>query len=383
MTFGVLFPSLNVVSRVPAVSLLPIVFFPAVHCLPVIASSFYSFHVSPPVPSIPILFPCLLLNRGLGFGDNLFFIAFSRGIFCSSGSFPVFGSSVLFWFFRRLISQHENSILEYHRLRRQKEKKSLLLSTLIEHRPDIVCLQETKLASIDRFTMPALLPVFLRDFHWQPALGSAGGLLTAWDSRELPTTLVHENSDSISCTFHSRTDQTKFWVTNVYAPHSEDEKLIFFNQLSTLRIANKELWCCIGNFNIYRYPFEENNDNLNTRGMVGFNCWINEEGLVDIDIPNRSFTWSNKRRNPTLVKLDRILVDTSWNQSFATSSARALVATTSDHIPILAECSNNSNTFRYFSFGKFLATITRFCQLSGRKLGSRYKTNESNHEIQP
>ncbi|EEC83473.1 hypothetical protein OsI_28982 [Oryza sativa Indica Group] len=120
----------------------------------------------------------------------------------------------------------------------------------------------------------------------------------------------------------------------------------------------------IGDFNIYRFPHEKNNDSINTRGMEEFNSWINGEGLFDIGIPSRKFTWSNKRRCPTSVKLDRVLIDTAWNQTFANASAKALIATTSDHIPILAEFSDNCSKSDIFRLENYWLQMPDFIAMT-------------------
>lgn len=75
--------------------------------------------------------------------------------------------------------------------------------------------------------------------------------------------------------------------------------------------------------------------------MENLNECINSEELVDIDIPNRFFTWSNKRRNPTLVKLDRVFINILWSQSFPHTEAKAITASTSDDTPILVQTSQS------------------------------------------
>nr|XP_040252249.1 uncharacterized protein LOC120969201 [Aegilops tauschii subsp. strangulata] len=83
--------------------------------------------------------------------------------------------------------------------------------------------------------------------------------------------------------------------------------------------------------------------------MDSFNSWIRAHGLDEIEVNNRRFTWSNKRVNPTLVRLDRVLVNTDWLLGFAHVSADAIPTVTSDHVPILVQFShevNKSNLFR-------------------------------------
>lgn len=50
--------------------------------------------------------------------------------------------------------------------------------------------------------------------------------------------------------------------------------------------------------------------------MEEFNTWIKDLELMDVDICNTNFTWTDKRRVPTLVKLDRKLINLTWSQRF-------------------------------------------------------------------
>ena len=234
---------------------------------------------------------------------------------------------------------------------------------------DIVCIQESKLSNLDSFTSAAIFPSFLRSYHYQPSTGSSGGLITDWRNAKFKANLFDCSDSALTCSFHSTTDQTSFLITNIYAPHANSERQEVFDLLTALRTTRLEPWMCIGDFNIYRFPHEKNNDNLNTRGMEEFNSWINGEGLFDIDIPNRKFSWSNKRRCPTLVKLDRVLIDTAWNQTFANASAKALIATTSDHIPILAEFSNNCSSSDFFRLENYWLQMPDFIEMTETNWG--------------
>ena len=63
-----------------------------------------------------------------------------------------------------------------------------------------------------------------------------------------------------------------------------------------------------------------------------------------------NFNWTNKRRQSTLVKLDRVLVNICWSQRFVGSDCRALPRPTSDHKPIFLDTHNavpKSEGFRY------------------------------------
>jgi endonuclease/exonuclease/phosphatase family metal-dependent hydrolase len=109
-------------------------------------------------------------------------------------------------------------------------------------------------------------------------------------------------------------------------------------------------WVLAGDFNIYRYVNEKSNSNINWTAMDEFNAWINDKKLMDVDIANSKYTWSNKRREPTLVKLDRVLINLHWSQRFLHSECRALPRPTSDHKPVLLDTANTvvqTKKFRY------------------------------------
>ena len=99
--------------------------------------------------------------------------------------------------------------------------------------------------------------------------------------------------------------------------------------------------------------------------MEDFNTWINQMELIDIHISNRRYTWSNNRRDPTLVRLDRILVNVSWSQSFIGTECKAISAPTSDHTPLLVDTRSiqqKTNIFHYENHwcnNEELAQITR------------------------
>jgi hypothetical protein len=61
------------------------------------------------------------------------------------------------------------------------KKRSVVRDAISLASPSIVCLQETKLRSIDQFVAASILPSNLSCFETVDALGSSGGILTAWD----------------------------------------------------------------------------------------------------------------------------------------------------------------------------------------------------------
>ncbi|KAK1324892.1 hypothetical protein QJS10_CPA01g02100 [Acorus calamus] len=84
--------------------------------------------------------------------------------------------------------------------------------------------------------------------------------------------------------------------------------------------------------------------------MSGFSTWVDNEGLIDIPLSNHEFTWSNLRDEPSLARLDRILLSTKWEARFPRCSAEGLPCITSDHVPILLSGNEEGHVKARFSF---------------------------------
>jgi hypothetical protein len=66
-----------------------------------------------------------------------------------------------------------------------------------------------------------------------------------------------------------------------------------------------------------------------------FNWIINSYELREIEMSGRKYTWSNNQADPTLEKLDRILVNSKWEASFPLSTLRKIPRFISDHNPLV------------------------------------------------
>ncbi|KAK1291386.1 hypothetical protein QJS10_CPB17g00989 [Acorus calamus] len=57
--------------------------------------------------------------------------------------------------------------------------------------------------------------------------------------------------------------------------------------------------------------------------------------MIDLPMSNQAYTWSSMREDPSLVKLDRVLVDHEWEAVHPTCSVQGLPRVMSDHSPLL------------------------------------------------
>jgi hypothetical protein len=90
-----------------------------------------------------------------------------------------------------------------------------------------------------------------------------------------------------------------------------------------------------GDFNILRFSSEKNNTFHTNRYSDLFNWIINSYGLREIELNGGKFAWSNNQADPTLEKLDRVLMNDKWEAIFPLTNLRENPSMMSDHNPLL------------------------------------------------
>lgn len=60
-------------------------------------------------------------------------------------------------------------------------------------------------------------------------------------------------------------------------------------------------------------------------------------GLRELDRAGGAFTWSNNKENPTLEKLDRLLMSSGWEQLFPLANVHKFTRLVSNHNPLILD----------------------------------------------
>jgi hypothetical protein len=126
-----------------------------------------------------------------------------------------------------------------------------------------------------------------------------------------------------------------WWLTCVYGPQGNNNKIMFLQELRDIRAACQGPWVMLGDFNLIYKDEDKNNSNLNRAMMGRFRRLINDLSLKEIPLHGRKFTWSNLQDSPTLVKLDRVLCSVDWEQLFSDCLLQSAASEDSDHCPLI------------------------------------------------
>jgi hypothetical protein len=192
-----------------------------------------------------------------------------------------------------------------------------------------------------------------REFVYLGATGTRGGILVAWRQG----VLYSDHSVSVRFRLH---DEPAWWFTGVYGPHQDAEKVGFLEELREIRSFCSGPWVIGGDFNMIYSAEDKNNENLNRAMMGRFRRFVNDYELKEIPLLGRRYTWSNEREAPTLVKLDRVLCTTDWEDMFPDCILQSQATQISDHCPLVLGLTEGGHGKKRFHFESFWTKLPGF-----------------------
>ena len=245
------------------------------------------------------------------------------------------------------------------------------LRLLVEdYRAAIVCIQESKLEVVTERVMLSMLGVQFRDFAYLPASVTRGGIIVAARAGVAALSEVHIGCFSVTVRVRSTLDGHEWWLTSVYGPQGDSDKVLFLEELCAIRDACQGPWAVIGDFNLI-LETDKNNARINRRNLLRFRRTVEELELQDLHLHGRAYTWSNERLQPTLVKLDRALVSVDWEEQFPACFLQGLSSEASDHCPILLQTNAAVRSRPRFHFEIFWPQFDGYLEAVARRGAAR------------
>jgi len=136
--------------------------------------------------------------------------------------YPMNGQNLLIWNVRGLGA---------------RARRNVVFQVVSLERVSLLCLQETKLSCIPANVTSDMLGAGF-DYFFLPANGVAGGILVAW--RSSVWSLSQLRTDTFSITARASLNDPgaqPFWLTTVYGPQLDNDKVAFLNELRLIREA--------------------------------------------------------------------------------------------------------------------------------------------------
>jgi exonuclease III len=206
---------------------------------------------------------------------------------------------------------------------------------LSETGADFIGLQETmKRKYTDKF-FRNIDPNRFYAWHWLPSQGRSGGILCGIKKENLDLIKVTEHEFAIEAEVWDKKIKISLRLVIIYGPAHEERREQFLRELSTICAKNDLPMIVGGDFNILRYSSEKNKTFYANRFSDMFNWIINSYGLREITLNGGRFTWSNNQADPTLEKLDRVLMNDKWEGAFPLTNLKKNPRLMSDHNPLV------------------------------------------------
>lgn len=242
-------------------------------------------------------------------------------------------------------------------------KRAAVRSVISSDMPTVVCLQETKLELFSPALVSETLGPSFDAFFFLPATGTYGRILLAWRNSELMVSNPVYGAHHITATVSSLSDEHPFWLTGVYGPQIEADKMAFLQDLQDVCALFVGPWIIGGDFNMIAAAADKNNVRLHPCLMRRFRRFMADMELHDLYLHGRRYTWSSERENPTLVCIDSVLCTNTWESAHPSCLLRCLSSAASDHCPLMVDCTPRSPGLRRFHFEKFWPKMDGFQQV--------------------
>ncbi|PKU86740.1 Putative ribonuclease H protein [Dendrobium catenatum] len=192
-------------------------------------------------------------------------------------------------------------------------------------------------------------------------LSSSGRIWVKWDANKIcfkPSTITNQ---LISGTVWV-SNQPLMHLSAIYASNQSFERKELWDSLTQISSTIDLPWALIGDFNCCRYAFEESGGNAtNQSALLDFNSMIFNNRLMDLSSVGLKYTWFNQRSsNPIHIKLDRVLVNESWLNSFTNSYYAIQNPSCSDHCPIILNSGMTIQRHHRFLFKNFWTKLDQY-----------------------
>lgn len=206
-------------------------------------------------------------------------------------------------------------------------------------------------------------PKRFNQYVFQPSVGSSVGLITIWNGSLFTGRLISKSYYQITIELTSNHDNSKWYLTNVYWPNSDESKTEFSNWFTNLDSSDMELWLGMGDFNYIRGPDNRNRTGGDHDDIMIFNTMIMAYDLVKIPFKGRVYTWSNMQEIPLLEKIDWIFSSPHWTTKYPNTMAVPMAKLSSDHVPINIQIGSNIPESEIFRFEEFWIDLEGFIEI--------------------
>jgi hypothetical protein len=183
-----------------------------------------------------------------------------------------------------------------------------------------------------------------------PSTGASGGILMAASERFFRLDNPHLTDNTVSGTLTMLSENKEWSITGVYGPQSDNEKIMFMQEITNLKQIMLPAWLLLGDFNLIYRAQDRNNGRINLPLLNRFKFTIDNLLLTPIELRGKQYTWCNDQQTPTMTKIDHLFATPEWLDIFPRTDLQALASLGSDHCPLFMQGDVFFDFYRGFRF---------------------------------
>ncbi|RCV25633.1 hypothetical protein SETIT_5G181000v2, partial [Setaria italica] len=155
----------------------------------------------------------------------------------------------------------ENMLIWNVRGLNARARQNVVRQLVTQEHISLITLQETKLDTYNDSMIRELLGIDF-DYYDFPASYTCGGVLLAWNKEAwaVSNSLFCENT--LTAKVKLLPNGENWWLTCVYGPQSDGDKLRFLAELRDIRAGCSGTWMVCGDFNLIYKAEDKNNSRL-------------------------------------------------------------------------------------------------------------------------
>lgn len=221
------------------------------------------------------------------------------------------------------------------------------------HSPAIMIITETKISGLRAKNITDQLQ-FDGAIHANN-IGFSGGLWVLWDSTQVEISELSSSEQEIHTLVRDLSSNSSWLMSAIYASPRYAERRLLWENLSQVAELHTLPWIIAGDFNeVLTGEDKFGGLPINISRAIKFQECLNSCRLFDLGFSGPRFTWSNRQPLSHLIqeRIDRVFVNTDWNEFYPEANVRHLERSHSDHCPIVLSLHHNQgNSFpRPFRF---------------------------------
>ncbi|KAL0305371.1 UNVERIFIED_CONTAM: hypothetical protein Scaly_2987700 [Sesamum calycinum] len=194
--------------------------------------------------------------------------------------------------------------------------------------------------------------------------GPAGRIWLAWCPLEVSVEILRVETQIIHCRAYNKRLHTRCLISVLYGDYDLIPRRDLWSTLRTLSIGiGDEPWLVLGDFNAVIDDSEVRGRAADTSAsMAEFRSCILDTGLVHLPFTGNSFTWHNCSEGTRSLwkRLDRMLVNEVWLDSWPGASYISALPSTSDHSPLILNGTTRDADHVIFRFDNYLVQQSGF-----------------------